>query len=231
MKIAILGTGIVGQTLSVRLIALNHEVQMGTRDVEKTMSRTTGDSYGNPPFHEWHESNKQVKLVTFAEAASFGDIMINATNGGNTIAVLKMAGTAGLHGKTLLDLSNPLDFSKGMPPTLIASYCNNNSLGEEIQRSFPKVNVVKALNTMWCGIMVNPNMIQSGDHHAFICGNDVGAKMKVTDLLRQFGWKESSIIDLGDISASRGTEMILPLWLKIMNTVGSGAFNFKVVRN
>ena len=229
MKIAVLGTGTVGKTISSRLIGLEHQVMMGTRDVTETISRTDKDMYGGPSFSEWYDSNKQVKIGTFADAATFGEIILIATNGNVAVSVLKMAGASALNGKTLIDLTNPLDFSKGMPPTLIAALCNNNSLGEEIQRSFPKANVVKAMNTMWCGIMINPNLIANGDHNVFICGNEVGAKSSVTELLTQFGWKHGNIIDLGDITASRGTEMILPLWLRIMNTVGNGAFNFKIV--
>ena len=230
MKIAVLGTGNVGKTISSRLIELGHQVMIGTRDADETLARTGKDIYGGPSFPEWYEANKQVKIGTFAEAAIFGEMIINATNGGSAIAVLKMAGASALNGKTMIDLTNPLDFSKGMPPTLIAALCNNNSLGEEIQRSFPKANVVKALNTMWCGLMINPGMLTNGDHHVFICGNEVGAKSSVVELLVQFGWKPENILDLGDITASRGTEMILPLWLRVMNTTGGPVFNFKIVR-
>jgi len=117
-----------------------------------------------------------------------------------------------------------------MPPTLIPEFCNTNSLGEEIQQRFPGARVVKALNTMWCGLMVNPSLVGKGDHNVFICGNDTTAKVQVKELLMQFGWNQQHIIDLGDITASRGTEMILPLWLRIMQTVGNGAFNFRVVK-
>jgi predicted dinucleotide-binding enzyme len=230
MKIAIFGTGTVGQTIAGKLTVLHHDLMMGTRDVDKTLARTTKDSYGGPSFTEWYAMNKQVKLGTFAEAAAFGEVIFNATNGGNTVTVLKLAGASGLNGKTLIDVSNPLDFSKGMPPMLIPELCNTNSLGEEIQRAFPKVNVVKALNTMWCGLMVNPAIIGAGDHHVFVCGNDSNAKAIANDILGQFGWRTENIIDLGDITAARGTEMILPLWLKIMGTIGNGAFNFKIVK-
>jgi predicted dinucleotide-binding enzyme len=230
MKIAVLGTGTVGQTLVGRLSGLGYEVMIGTRNVNETLARTKGDNYGGPPFSQWYKENMQIKLGTFSEAAAFGEILFNATQGENTINALKLAGEANLDKKVLIDVANPLDFSKGMPPVLIPELCNTNSLGEEIQRSFPKVKVVKALNTMWCGLMVNPDMIGSGDHDTFICGNDADAKAKVTDLLKQFGWKTQHIIDLGDITAARGTEMILPVWLRIMGTVGNGVFNFKVIK-
>jgi predicted dinucleotide-binding enzyme len=230
MKIAVMGTGSVGQTLAGRLTVLGNEVMIGTRNVAETMARTTGDAYGGPPFFKWHGENKQVKLGTFSEAASFGEMVINATQGVNTINALDMAGEANLHGKVLVDISNPLDFSKGMPPVLISALCNTNSLGEEIQNTFPGVKVVKALNTMWCGIMVNPSLAGGGDHNVFICGNDAEAKAKVTGLLKTIGWKSENVLDLGDITASRGTEMMLPLWLRIMGVVGNPAYNIKVVR-
>ena len=229
MKITILGTGIVGQTFASKLNSLGHEVMLGTRNVSEKLSITAKDGYGNPPFGEWHTANNSVKLGTFEEAASFGEIILNVTQGGNTINALKLAGSKNLNGKILVDIANPLDFSKGMPPSLLPGLSNTNSLGEEIQKSFPQVKVVKTLNTMWCGIMVNPNMIGAGDHTNFICGNDADAKAKVKSLLNEFGWKNESILDLGDISSSRGTEAILPVWLRIWGATQNGAFNLKVV--
>jgi hypothetical protein len=229
MKIAILGTGTVGQTLAARLTDLGHDVMLGTRNVAETSARTAKDNYGGPSFSEWHANNKQVKLGTFTQAAAFGEILFNVTQGSNTLKALQLAGASNLEGKVLVDVSNPLDFSRGMPPILIPELCNTTSLGEEIQRTFPGAKVVKALNTMWCGIMVNPGMIGDGDHQTFICGNDAGARAQVTDLLVQFGWKAENVIDLGDITAARGTEMLLPVWLKIMGRQGNGAFNFRIV--
>lgn len=229
MKITILGTGIVGQTFASKLILLGHEVMLGTRNVSEKLSSTAKDGYGNPPFGEWHAANKRVKLGTFEEAASFGEIILNVTQGGNSINALKLAGSKNLNGKILVDIANPLDFSKGMPPCLLPGLSNTNSLGEEIQKSFPQMKVVKTLNTMWCGIMVNPNMIGAGDHTNFICGNDADAKAKVKSLLNEFGWKNESILDLGDISSSRGTEAVLPVWLRIWGATQNGAFNLKVV--
>jgi predicted dinucleotide-binding enzyme len=231
MKIAILGTGTVGQTLAARLTGLHHEVMLGTRNVAETSARTTKDNYGGPSFSEWHANNKQVKLGTFSQAAVFGEILFSATQGSITLKALQLAGASNLEGKVLVDVSNPLDFSKGMPPILIPELCNTTSLGEEIQRTFPGVKVVKALNTMWCGLMVNPGMIGGGDHQVFVCGNDAQAKLKVTGLVEQFGWKAENILDLGDITAARGTEMLLPVWLKIMGKLGNSAFNFKVVKS
>jgi predicted dinucleotide-binding enzyme len=229
MKIAVIGTGTVGQTFASRLTALGHEVMMGTRNPEAKLAATEKDMYGNPPFGEWHAANKSVRLGTFAEAAAFGEIILNVTQGGNSIHALKAAGTQNLEGKVLVDIANPLDFSKGMPPVLIPELSNTNSLGEEIQKTFPGARVVKTLNTMWAGLMVNPNMIGGGDHTAFICGNDAAAKSQVKSLMNEFGWRNENILDLGDISSSRGTEAILPVWLRIWAATQNGAFNLKVV--
>ena len=229
MKIAIIGTGGVGQAFAVKLTSLGHDVIMGTRDVKEKLASTAKDGYGNPPFSEWHAANKNVKLGTFAEAAAFGDMILNVTQGGNSINALKLAGENNLNGKVLIDVANPLDFSKGMPPSLLPELSNTNSLGEEIQKTFPDTKVVKALNTMWNGLMVNPTMIGGGDHTAFICGNDTAAKTKVKSLMNEFGWKNNNILDLGDITSSRGTEAVLPIWLRIWGATQNGAFNFKIV--
>lgn len=229
MKIAVIGTGTVGQTFASRLVSLGHKVMMGTRNVSDKLAATNKDMYGNPPFSEWHAANKSVQLGTFAEAAAFGEIILNVTQGANSINALKQADTKNLDGKVLVDIANPLDFSKGMPPSLLPELSNTNSLGEEIQKTFPGVKVVKTLNTMWAGLMVNPNMIAAGDHSAFICGNDADAKAKVKSLMNEFGWKNENILDLGDITAARGTEAVLPIWLRIWSATQNGAFNFKVV--
>ena len=230
MKIAIIGTGTVGQVLAVKLVELGHEVFMGTRNVSEKQSSTSKDSYGNPSFSEWYKANARVKLDTFANAASSGEIVINATHGGNSIEALKLAGGKNLSGKVLIDIANPLDFSKGMPPSLLPELSNTNSLGEEIQKTFPLALVVKTLNTMWCGLMVNPGMIGGGDHLNYISGNDLAAKSKVKLLLNQFGWKDSNIMDLGDISGARASESVLLIWLRVMGVTQSGAFNFRIIR-
>ena len=228
-KIAVIGTGTVGQTLASKLVSLGHEVMMGTRNVADKLAATGKDMYGNPPFSEWLAANKNAQLGTFAEAAAFGEIILNATQGGNSIHALTLAGANNLDGKVLVDIANPLDFSKGMPAVLLPGLSNTNSLGEEIQKTFAGAKVVKTLNTMWAGLMVNPNMIGAGDHTAFICGNDAEAKTRVKSLLKEFGWRSGNILDLGDISAARGTEAVLPIWLRIWSATQSGAFNFKVV--
>jgi len=229
MKVAIMGTGSVGQTLASKLKSLSHQVMMGTRNVAEKLADKAKDHYGNQPFAEWYKDNGEINLGTFAEAAAFGELVINATQGVNSVNALRQAGPKNLSGKILIDIANPLDFSKGMPPSLAPELSNTHSLAEEIQKTFPEVKVIKTLNTMWAGLMVNPDMIYNGDHSNFICGNDAGAKEKVKSLLKEFGWKSENILDLGDISSARGTEAILPVWLRIMGTKQTAAFNFKVV--
>ena len=216
MKIAVLGTGMVGATISSKLIELGHEVKMGSRTAT------------NEKAVEWTNANgKNASNGTYAEAATFGEIIFNCTSGMGTLEALNLAGEQNLTEKIIIDVSNPLDFSKGMPPTL--SISNDNSLGEVIQKAFPNAKVVKTLNTMWCGLMVNPAMINGGDHNVFMSGNDTEAKASVKEILLSFGWTANNILDLGDIATARGTEMFLPLWLKIMGATNSGAFNIKIV--
>ncbi|MGE5393210.1 MAG: NADPH-dependent F420 reductase [Candidatus Saccharibacteria bacterium] len=229
MKIGILGTGTVGQTLASKLSSLGHEVMIGTRDVSEKLANQTRDHYGNAPFGEWHKQNKQINLGTFAEAAEFGQMIINATEGLHSIDALQRAKEQNLKFKVLIDISNPLDFSKGMPPSLYPQFSNTHSLAEEIQETFPDAKVVKTFNTMWAGLMVNPAMVNNGDHTNFICGNDAEAKEKVKTLLNELGWKNENTFDLGDITSARGTEAFLLLWLRIMGIKQSAAFNFKIV--
>ena len=226
MRLAILGTGIVGKTISARLSGLGHEVMVGTRNPEQTISRTEPDNYGGPPFSAWQEEHPEVQLGTFSEAATHGEIVVNATAGAVSLDVLALAGEDNLNGKILIDISNPLDFSKGMPPTLSVS--NTDSLGEQIQRRFPKLKVVKTLNTMNAYVMVDPSQLAEADHSVFVSGDDVEAKDKVIELLQSFGW--SDIIDLGDISTARGAEMILPMWLRLLGALQTPILNFKIVR-
>jgi predicted dinucleotide-binding enzyme len=173
---------------------------------------------------EWVKSNgSKASQGTFADAASFGEIVLNCTAGSSALEALKQAGKENLKGKVLVDVSNPLDFSHGMPPTL--TVCNTDSVGEQIQRAFPDAKVVKALNMVNCNVMVNPSLV-SGDHDIMISGNDGAAKAKVGEILRSLGWK--SIIDLGDISGARAMEMYLPLWLRLRGVYEHPNFNIKI---
>ena len=230
MKIAIIGTGAVGKTIGSKLVELKHNVMIGTRNVSEKRASTEIDIYGNPSFSEWLMSNSKIRLGSFAEAAAFGELIVNATNGGNSVTALILAGAKNLSGKVLIDISNPLDFSNGMPPSLLPGLNNTNSLGEEIQKTFPDTMVVKTLNTMWCGLMINPNLIGNGDHVNFISGNSEEAKSTVKRLLNEMGWPDKNILDLGDITGARGTESMLPVWLRMMGVLKTGAFNFRIVR-
>ncbi len=226
MKIGILGTGTVAQSLAAALISQQHEVVLGTRDVAKTAVNTELNGYGMPGYATWAAENPAATLATFHDAAAHGELLILATNGEHALTALAAAGTEQLGTKILIDVTNPLDFSKGMPPTLFVS--NDDSLGEQIQREYPNVRVVKSLNTMNNQIMLNPASLGAADHTVFVSGNDEAAKAEVTALLTQFGWTD--ILDLGDISTARGTEGILPLWLRLWGSLGTPAYQFKVVR-
>ncbi len=215
MKIGILGTGQVGATLGTKLLQLGHEVKMGSRSAHNEKALAWVNSNGA------HASNG-----TFSDAASFGEILLNCTSGQGSLEALSLADAANMEGKILIDVSNPLDFSKGMPPTM--SICNTDSLGEQIQRTYPNVKVVKTLNTLNCILMTKPESLGAGDHDLFMSGNDAGAKAVVRELLSSFGWK--NIHDLGDISTSRGTEQWLPLWIRLMGSLGTVHFNLKIVK-
>ncbi|MFF4133388.1 NADPH-dependent F420 reductase [Streptomyces mirabilis] len=225
MRYAVLGTGIVGRTIAAKLASLGHEVVIGTRDPEATLARVEPDGYGNPPLAHWLATHEQVRLEILADAAAWGETVVNATAGAGSLQALVGAGAQNLAGKVLIDIANPLDFSHGMPPSL--NPVNTDSLGEQIQRTFPEAKVVKTLNTMNCQIMVEPSLV-AGEHTVFVSGDDTGAKQAVTELLVSFGWPEGSAIDLGGINTARGTEMLLPIWLRLWGTIGHADFNFHI---
>jgi len=216
MNIGILGTGSVGLTLADKLISIGHVVFIGSRS--KTHPKAI-------EFIEKHPLNCQTG--TFEECAKFGAILFNCIAGMVSIEALKLAGAENLAKKVLVDVSNPLDFSNGMPPSL--SVVNTTSMAETIQSNFPETHVVKALNTMWAGLMVNPNLVEGGDHDTFLAGNNEEAKETVKGILESFGWISKHILDLGDITKARGLEMYLPLWLSIYGANKTGAFNIKIV--
>jgi predicted dinucleotide-binding enzyme len=221
----VLGTGGVGQTLAAKMAALGHEVMIGTRDVQAALDRAEA-GWGAMVLSEWHAEHPDVKLGTFADAAAHAEVVFNATAGMASLDALEAAGAKNLDGKILIDVANPLDFSKGMPPTL--SVCNTDSLGEQIQRAFPGAKVVKTLNTVNSNVMVDPSLVDGGDHHVFVSGNDEGAKAEVTRILKEwFGWK--NVLDLGDITSARGAEMLLSLWLRLSMTLQTPMATIKVV--
>ena len=225
MMIAILGTGSVGRALAEGLSGAGHGVCLGTRDPEATRRREDPDQYGNPPLAQWLADHPSVDLATYSACAMRADIVVNATNGQGSLLALQAAGSDNLAGKILIDVANPLDFSGGFPPTLFVK--QTDSLGEQIQRMFPEARVVKTLNTMTAGLMLNPGRL--GEPSAvFLSGDDADAKREVRDLLAAFGWEQ--IIDLGGIVTARGVEMLMPMWLQLMGTFGDPDFNWSVVR-
>jgi predicted dinucleotide-binding enzyme len=226
MQIAVLGTGMVGQALAGRLAGLGHDVTVGTRDVEATSARTEPDQMGNPPYSAWAAAHPEVALAPFAQAAAGAELVVNATSGAASLDVLEAAGRDNLAGKVLLDIANPLDFSEGFPPHLFVK--DTDSLAERIQSAFPEAKVVKSLNTMNAHLMVDPRRLADGDHSVFVSGDDADAKKTVTGLLESFG--HTDVIDLGDISTARGTEMLLPIWLRLFGALDNPVFNFKIVR-
>ncbi|MDP1676283.1 MAG: NAD(P)-binding domain-containing protein [Bacteroidota bacterium] len=228
MNIGIFGTGGVARAIAAKLVSLGHNVTLGTRNVEETKSRSKGDAMGNVSFQEWIGKNASVKVATYADAAAFGELLVNATSGMGSLSALTSAGEKNLSGKVMIDISNPLDFSKGFPPSLSVS--NTDSIGEQIQRAFPSLKVVKALNTLSNPLMVNPSLVNNGDHSLPICGNDADAKKKVIALLNTFGWKAENILDMGDITNARGTEAYLLLWVRMFGILQTPMFQFKIVR-
>ena len=215
MRIGILGTGTVGKTLATKLVKLGNDVRMGSR------------KSGGEKAKGWlKEAGGKSSEGTFADAAAHGEIVFNCTAGMASLDALRAAGAKNLQGKVLVDVSNPLDFSRGMPPTL--SICNTDSLGEQIQKEFPEAKVVKTLNTVTTALMVDPSMIPCV-HTMFVSGNDTKAKAEVIQLLKEgFGWKD--VVDLGDISAARAQEMYLPLWLRLYMKFQTPNVNVHAVR-
>ena len=213
MQIAVLGSGVTGQTIGSKLLELGHEVMMGSRDE------------ANPPAVAWAKEEGQHALYgTFMNAAAFGEIIFNCTLGSSSLEALQQAGAANLKGKILIDTSNPLDRSTDMWTLTI---CNDDSLGEQIQRAFPETKVVKTLNTVNANVMVDPAKLLERTH-VFVSGDDIEAKATVVRILRDwFGWRE--IIDLGGIETSRGVEMYVLLWHNLRNAVSSQRFNIKIV--
>ncbi|MEY9951009.1 NADPH-dependent F420 reductase [Leifsonia sp. EB34] len=225
MNIAVIGTGMVGRTLAARLAQLGHDVTIGTRDPEVTLARTEPDAMGAPGFGTWAAENPGIRVAAFGDAARGAELIVNATNGSASIEALRLAGASDRAGTIILDIANPLDFSAGMPPTLFVK--DTSSLGEQIQDAFPTARVVKSLNTLNADLMADPGRLPESST-VFVSGDDAEAKQVVTGLLEQFG--HADIIDLGDLSTARGTEMLLPVWLRLWGALGTAEFNFKIVR-
>jgi 8-hydroxy-5-deazaflavin:NADPH oxidoreductase len=213
MRIAVIGTGMVGRTLGEGLAKVGHDVVVGTRDPARTRARD-----------EWGATS--LSLASYGQIGVGADLFINATSGDASLEALQAVGDEALAGKVLLDISNALDRSSGFPPTLFV--CNTDSLAEQLQRAFPRTNVVKAFNTMTAAVMVNPGAVGGGDTTVFVAGNDADARATVAAVATDLGWTD--VMDLGDLTAARGLEMWVSLWLRLLMALGGPMFNIKVVR-
>ena len=212
MKIGVLGTGMVGVTIATKLVQLGYYVTMGARMPDNQAAAL------------WTKINGiNASQGTFLDATLDSEMVFLCTKGEAALEVVRTIGPDAFSDKVVVDICNPLDFSNGMPPQLLI--CNTDSLGEHVQKILPYAKVVKTLNIVNCEVMTNPS--QAGDPTMLLCGNHSDAKASVTALLKDFGW--SDIVDLGDIKAARGTEMLLPVWLSLCKVIGHPRFGFKVV--
>ena len=218
MKIGLLGTGLVGRTLAAKLVHVGHEVRMGSRTPD------------NPDAADWVQATgERASQGTFADAAAFGELVFNCTSGAASLAALEAAGAENLAGKVLVDVSNALAFTEGVPFPTGLFVDTTESLAERIQAAFPAARVVKTLNTMNTDVMVDPSTVP-GAHDVFVAGNDEAARDAVKAILRSFGWGEEQIVDLGDLTGARGTELYLILWLRLFQTFGTPRLNIHVAR-
>lgn len=215
MKIAVLGTGVVGKTIATKLAQLGHEVSMGSR------------THMNESALEWAGQNG-ANAGTFNDACIDAEVIFNCTHGKASIEALSAIESTNLDSKVLVDVANLLDVIDGRPKPLASA---ENSLAKQIQDTFPKVNVVKSLNTMNCALMVDPSLVP-GEHNVFLSGNSEVAKETVRGLLESFGWKTDSIINLGGIETAIGPEMYMAMWLTLWlsgKVDQQGMFNIAIV--
>ncbi len=223
MKIGIIGSGVVAQTLGSKLIGLGHDLILGTRDPNKLDDKKMFGA----TLREWKSQTEgRAQIATFKDAAAHGELLINATSGLVSLEALKLAAADKVGAKVLLDVANELDASKGRPPAVLAS--QERCLAEKIQAAFPNLKVVKSLNTINARVMVDPQAVGGGDHTVFVSGNDAEAKATVVALLKSFGWTD--VLDLGDLSTARGPEMYMALWIRLWGATQTGQLNIKVVR-
>ncbi|MEO8430245.1 MAG: NAD(P)-binding domain-containing protein [Acidobacteriota bacterium] len=210
-----LGTGSVGATLAGKLVALGHAVRMGAREHGNEKARAWADSAG-----------ENASSGAFADAARFGDVVFNATAGAGSVEAVRAAGKENLKGKVVIDVSNPLDFTQGMPPRLFTAAAGD-SLAERIQAELPESRIVKTLNTINASVMVDPSRV-GAESDIFLCGNDPAAKEEVASLLKEFGWE--SVVDLGPLTAARGMEAYVLFWLQLWGALKTPDFNIRIAR-
>jgi len=214
VRLGVFGTGMVGKAIATKLVDVGHEVCMGSRTADNEEATNWASEAGDTGTHG-----------TFADAATFGEILFNCTGGTVSLAVLEAAGEDNVGDKVVIDVSNPLDFSHGVPPSLTVA--NTDSVGEQLQMRFPRARVVKSLNTMNFAVMVDPASVP-GYHNVFVSGDDADAKRTVTGILGQFGWPEDAVIDLGDIKSARGAEALVLFWIFLRGALGGNQFNLGV---
>ncbi|WP_043560232.1 NADPH-dependent F420 reductase [Actinomyces israelii] len=226
MRIAVIGTGMVGRVLAAKLAETGHEVTIGTRDVEATLARTEPDQMGAPPFSQWRGEHPDIGLATMPDAAAGAELVVNATAGRVSLEAFRSIGAERLDGKIVLDVAQPLDLSRGLPPTL--TVVNTDSLAEQLQRELPGARVVKSLNTTYAEVMVNPARVP-GHHNIFVAGDDEGAKRVVRGILGELGWPEDRVIDLGDITGARAAEMFARMYFTLVGVLGTFDINIAVL--
>ena len=194
MKVGIIGSGVVAKTLGGGFLKHGHRVALGTREPGKLA--------------EWKASQPGAEIMSFAEAAAFGEIVVLAVGGAVALDALGLAGAANISGKTVIDACNPI--GGGPPVNGVLSYFTTlkDSLMERLQKAFPDAHFVKAFNSVGAGQMVNPQF-SGGKPTMFICGNDAKAKKEVEGILDQFGWETA---DMGAIEAARAIEPLCMLW-------------------
>lgn len=227
MHIAVLGTGIVGRTLAERLDGLGHEVVLGTRDPAQTLARTEPDARGRAAFADWASDHPHLPVETLPDAAAAAELVVVATLGAAALGALEAVGDERLHGKVLLDAALPLVRHDPLPPSL--SISGDDSLAEQIQRAHPGAHVVQSLTTMAAALMTHPERVP-GDHVVFVSGDHAAAKRTAAGVLRQFGWAERSIIDLGELRTARATEQYSYLLFELARRFGSFDFNIAIQR-
>ena len=216
MRIAVLGTGIVGRTLGSALVDSGHRVVMGSRNAD------------NEHAMRWAgESGDRASVAEFATAVEGSEMVFLALPGLVAAEVVRNLPPASLAGVIVVDVTNPLDFSGGFPPTVLQP--EGLSVAEHVQISHPQAKVLKALNTMNASVMVDPRQL-SGHHILYLCGDDAGAKATLRDILVGWGWADEEVLDLGDITAARAMEGYLPLWLRTMQALDTSTFNVNIVR-
>jgi 8-hydroxy-5-deazaflavin:NADPH oxidoreductase len=213
MRVGILGSGPVGQALGAGFAAHGHDVKLGSKTPDK------------PELMKWKkETPGTVSLGTFADVAAHGEVLVLCCLGSATEQVIDLAGPAHFDGKVLIDATNALDFSAGMPPGLFVG--GTDSLGERNQRKLPKARVVKCFNIVPNSVMAHPE-IHGSVADMMIAGNDEAAKATVVGILREFGW--SGAIDIGGIDGARWLEALVPLWVRVAMKIGNFNAAFKVL--